>query len=179
VPPRPARAVVRTGDRVRVRVVCDREGFVTVFNIGPTGNPDVLYPAGPPERAPAGAVIDAAAADLCPPAVAERLFAVWSRTMLPLSAGDLRGLVGEPDPVVSRAYRATRDMKVVQSTVRRLRPGRMGEAARCAVGQGPGPDPRAVRPGNDRHGLQRRPTGHRPGRGVRCGTGVAITDRAP
>jgi DNA-directed RNA polymerase specialized sigma24 family protein len=38
VPPSPDRICLRTGDRVRIEVETTSDGFVTVFNIGPTGN---------------------------------------------------------------------------------------------------------------------------------------------
>src|SRR5262249_41951578 len=52
VPPPPARASLRTGDRVRIEVMADRDGFVTVFNVGPTGHLNLLYPEQAPAVAP-------------------------------------------------------------------------------------------------------------------------------
>ena len=44
VPPSPDQVRLRTGDRVRVEVSANRPGFLTVFNVGPTGNLNLLYP---------------------------------------------------------------------------------------------------------------------------------------
>ena len=43
-PGRPTRSAVRTGDQMRVEVVADRAGYLTVFNVGPAGQLNVLYP---------------------------------------------------------------------------------------------------------------------------------------
>jgi serine/threonine protein kinase len=44
VPPSPGQVRLRTGDRVRIGVVADRPGYVTVFNVGPTGILNLLHP---------------------------------------------------------------------------------------------------------------------------------------
>jgi serine/threonine-protein kinase len=44
VPRPPQQAHLRTGDWVRIEVRADRDGFLTVFDVGPTGNLNVLYP---------------------------------------------------------------------------------------------------------------------------------------
>jgi hypothetical protein len=56
--------------------------------------------------------------EMTPPVGRERLFAVWSRQQLQLE--QLAGLAAEG--VVSKPYRATRDMKRVQQSVQRWRP---------------------------------------------------------
>src|SRR5207253_1232586 len=38
VPPPPEQVRLQTGDRVRLEAVADRPGYLTVFNVGPTGN---------------------------------------------------------------------------------------------------------------------------------------------
>ncbi|MCI0463644.1 MAG: serine/threonine-protein kinase [Gemmataceae bacterium] len=122
VPPAPERVSLRTGDRVRIQVAADREGHVTVFNVGPTGNLNLLWP----EQSSGSAVlaahrpVDIADVELTPPAGPERLVAVWSRA--PLSLAELHSLAGQKDREVSRPYLATRDMKRVQESVQRLRP---------------------------------------------------------
>jgi serine/threonine protein kinase len=127
VPPLPARAGLRTGDRVRIEVVADRDGFVTVFNVGPTGHLDLLYPdpateGGTLTPLPANHPLHVCDVALTPPAGIERLFAVWSRTPLPLRLEHLVQLAtGDPGPV-SRTYRATRNMERVQASVQKLRP---------------------------------------------------------
>jgi hypothetical protein len=110
---------------VRIEVVTDRDGFVTVFNVGPTGNLNLLYPDQMPAVAPflpAHRPLSIADVALTPPAGGERLFAVWSRVPLPLSLEELfRMARGENQPV-SSAYRATRNMERVQASVQQLRP---------------------------------------------------------
>ena len=122
VPPPPDQVQFRTGDRVRVEVVADKEGYLTVFNVGPTGNLNLIYPEGDPQIA--GSLIQPNRpvhildVEMTPPAGRERLFAVWSRE--PLRLEQLAGLA-DPGPV-SKSYRATRDMKRVQDSVYRLQP---------------------------------------------------------
>jgi serine/threonine protein kinase len=124
VPPLPARAGLRTGDRVRIEVVADRDGFVTVFNVGPTGQLNLLYPDQGPAVAPplvANRPLYVSDVALTPPAGGERLFAVWSRAPLSLPLVELARMArGDGDPV-SRPYRATRNMERVQASVQQLR----------------------------------------------------------
>ena len=123
VPPVPEQVGLRSGDRVRIEVVADRDGFLTVFNVGPTGHLNLLYPdpaTTADESAPVRAnerlqVLDVA---LTPPAGNERLFAVWSR--MPLSLEKVVELT-RSDAGVSASYRATRDMERMQESVQRLR----------------------------------------------------------
>jgi serine/threonine protein kinase len=123
IPPLPERIGLRTGDRVRVEVIADCDGFVTVFNVGPTGHLNLLHPdpaIGATQSAAVAAnrplhVPDVA---LAPPAGNERLFAVWSRA--PLSLEKAVGLT-KSDAALSPSYRATRDMERVQESVERLR----------------------------------------------------------
>jgi tRNA A-37 threonylcarbamoyl transferase component Bud32 len=127
VPPPPARASLRTGDRVRIEVVADRDGFVTVFNVGPTGHLNLLYPeqaptVAPPPLLPAHRPLHIADVALTPPAGGERLFAVWSRVPLPLPLEELFRLAREEKEPVSPAYRSTRNMERVQASVQQLRP---------------------------------------------------------
>ncbi len=120
VPPKPEYVGVRTGDRVRVEVLTNRDGFVTVFNVGPTGQLNLLHPD-PDASAAVQAnrnlqVLDVA---LTPPAGRERLFAVWSQAPLPLSLADLVHLTQGSVPV-SACYRSTRNMERVQASVQQL-----------------------------------------------------------
>jgi serine/threonine protein kinase len=129
VPPPPDQVRLRTGDRVRIEVRIDRPGFLTVFNIGPAGTLNLLYPDGDPQHASPQRliepnqplhIIDIA---MTPPAGRERLFAVWSRQPLPLRVDQLPSLVdgatpGQPE---SQPYRATRDMNRVRQSVQQLR----------------------------------------------------------
>jgi hypothetical protein len=101
VPAPPPLVSLDTGDRVRLEVVADQPGYLTVFNVGPTGNLHLLYPADPDAPAtcqPADEVLRIYEVELTPPSGQERVVAVWTRRPLPVG-----GLVGEP-------YRATRDM---------------------------------------------------------------------
>jgi serine/threonine protein kinase len=131
VPPPPNQVRLRTGDRVRIEAVSDRHGFITVFNVGPTGNLSLLYPDEPQPggtfTAPivrANQTLQVMDVEMTPPAGRERLFAVWSRQPLPLRLDRLRSLVeskGKRTPT-SRSYVATRDMNRVQQSVEGLPP---------------------------------------------------------
>jgi serine/threonine protein kinase len=125
VPPEPASAEVFTGQRVRIEAEADRPGYLTVFNVGPTGNLNVLYPE------PEGGRIALAGIEagrpvclldivLTPPAGPERVFALWSVRPLVLDAHELQEVAREGQPSVSASYRATRDMKRLQETLRQL-----------------------------------------------------------
>jgi serine/threonine protein kinase len=146
-PPAPERGRLRTGDRVRIEVVADKPGYLTVFNIGPVGDLNLLYPDSDPQPASPPKPIEPYRT-LCiydvamtPPAGRERLVAVWSRQPLPLHPDQLISLVvrsegdsptSRPyiatrereagDPPASRPYIATRDMKRVQQSVQESRP---------------------------------------------------------
>jgi hypothetical protein len=121
VPPAPDRVDVCTGDRVRLEVTADRPGFVTVLNVGPGGNLNLLYPTGP-DAAPvaAGEPLHVVDVELTPPTGRERLFALWSRAPLSLGPEELLGLAEGGQ--VPGPYRATRDMARVQESVQRLAP---------------------------------------------------------
>src|SRR5205807_2594104 len=92
LPDDPDRVVLHTGDLVRVEVVCDREGYLTVFNVGPRGALHLLWPDDLARVAVqlAGVPLQVARVVLTPPAGQERLYAVWSR--VPLSRDRLQGL---------------------------------------------------------------------------------------
>jgi serine/threonine protein kinase len=124
VPRQPDRVQLRTGDRVRIMVAADRDGYLTVFNVGPTGNLNLLHPEGNSSAAPvrAGQALEVVDVERTPPAGAERVFAVWSRVPLPLSLDRLLGLAEGKAEATSRPYRATRDLKRVQQSVGLLRP---------------------------------------------------------
>jgi serine/threonine protein kinase len=121
VPPEPEQVRLRTGDRVRIQVRADRAGYVTVFNVGPTGNLHLLCPEDvtvPPPRLEPGRPLDVLEVEVTPPPGRERLVAAWTREPLP-PARVLR-LTGQGSGDVSRPYRATRDLERVQESVRRL-----------------------------------------------------------
>jgi serine/threonine protein kinase len=125
VPPAPVRVRLRTGDRVRVEVETDRPGFLTVFNVGPTGNLNLLYPAGPGDAEVAqpvlgGKPLHVLDAELTPPSGRERLFALWSRTPLSLRLDELLSVAKGGE--ASGAYRATRDLIRVRRSVLQAAP---------------------------------------------------------
>ncbi|MFI5453923.1 MAG: DUF4384 domain-containing protein [Isosphaerales bacterium] len=131
VPPSPEQVRLQTGDRIRIEAVADRSGYLSVFNVGPTGNLNLLYPdesspgAGlAPPIVPANRPLHVVDVEMTPPAGRERLFAVWTRQTLPMRLDQLHSLVKrrEGDSPASRPYVATRDMKRVQQSVQQLRP---------------------------------------------------------
>jgi serine/threonine protein kinase len=124
VPPRPEQVQVRTGERVRVEAEAEQPGYVTVFNIGPTGNLNLLYPAAGEAVVPveAGRPLHVLDVELTPPAGTERLLGLWAREPLPLTSDELREVAKGGELPVSGPYRATRDMARVRDTVQRLGP---------------------------------------------------------
>lgn len=114
VPDDPDRVTLRTGDRARIEVVCDREGYVTVFNVGPAGTFNLLYPddLARTEKHSGRSPLRVVNVLLTPPAGRERLYAVWSR--VPLSREHLTDL-GRPGVAV-------RDVQRVQEAVEQLQP---------------------------------------------------------
>jgi serine/threonine-protein kinase len=138
VPPDLPSVRLQTGDRVRIEVTADRPGYVTVFNVGPTGNLDLLCPAAPDrpgERVEAGHATAVADAELTPPAGQERVFAVWTARPVALAATDLRAVA--PEGTVSRAYAATRDLQRLSSALARL-PADERAAVVVELDHGPG-----------------------------------------
>ena len=130
VPPSPDQVQLRTRDHVRIEVGCDRPGFLTVFNVGPTGTLNLLYPDGDSQHVNTPSPIEPNRplhiidVEMTPPAGRERLFAVWTRQPLPFRLDQLHSLVERKngDSPASRPYVATRDMKRVQQSVQQLRP---------------------------------------------------------
>jgi hypothetical protein len=123
VPGEPERVGARTGDRLRIEVETDRAGYVTVFNVGPTGNLNRLYPAeAAPAAVAAGQPLHIVDIELTPPAGRERLFALWTQVPLALRLDELRKLAERGEIPVTEPYRATRDMVRVQESVQRLEP---------------------------------------------------------
>jgi serine/threonine protein kinase len=127
VPRPPEQVRLRTGDRVRIEAIADRAGYVTVFNIGPGGNLNLLTPdagslATPPPPVEAHRPLHIPDVELTPPAGHERLIAVWSRRPLALSPEQLRGLADRGASPGSRPYQATRDMRRMGESMRQLPP---------------------------------------------------------
>ncbi|WP_435012019.1 serine/threonine-protein kinase (plasmid) [Tundrisphaera lichenicola] len=125
VPPPPASVTLRTGDRVRIEVVADRPGYATVYNIGPSGNLNLLYPSNlhpGASRTPLQVdrplqILDV---QLAPPTGIERLFAFWTREQLPLRLDEVHALVESGIAPTSASYRGTRDMVRIQEAVRQM-----------------------------------------------------------
>jgi hypothetical protein len=120
VPPEPGKVRLHTGDTIRVEVTVDQPGYVTVFNVGPSGNLNLLYPEEWATLVPVQAnqplhVLDL---QLVPPTGRERLTAVWSRK--PLPASEVRSLVGSTGAAGPPAYRASRDIVRLQQAVQSL-----------------------------------------------------------
>jgi serine/threonine protein kinase len=127
VPRQPERVEAHTGDRLRIEVETDRPGYLTVFNVGPTGNLNLLYPAEPggvarPAEVAADRPLHILDVELSPPAGRERLFALWTREPLPRRLEEMLGLAERGELPASGPYRATRDMVRVQESVRQLGP---------------------------------------------------------
>src|SRR5262249_29262231 len=125
-PTRPEQGRLRTGDVGRVEVRASQPGVVTVFNVGAGGDLNVLYPDDPsaPGLEPslrAGQWLQVVGdVQLVPPTGRERIFAVWTRTPLPVTPEQLRALAGEEPP--GHAYQATRNMAKVKRLVQQLPP---------------------------------------------------------
>jgi hypothetical protein len=94
VPADADRVVLRTGERVRVEVECDRAGHLLVFNVGPRGAVHVLFPEreGEAGRVRERETVPIAQVVMAPPAGRERLYAVWSRPPLAAPAAQLRDM---------------------------------------------------------------------------------------
>jgi hypothetical protein len=114
VPDDPERVTLRTGDRVRIEVSCDHDGYITVLNVGPEGTINLLYPDSrqSAQRVRSQRPLLIADVQMTPPAGTERLYAIWNRT--PLAVAQLSDLV-RPAP-------ALRDMRRVQDKLEELRP---------------------------------------------------------
>ena len=127
VPKAPDQVRLRTGEQVRIEAVADRAGYLTVFNVGPAGHLNLLYPDPQSADSPAPVVahrpLNISDVEMTPPAGRERLFAVWTRQPLSLHLDQLHSLVtpGNENSPASRPYVATRDMKRVQQSVEQLR----------------------------------------------------------
>jgi hypothetical protein len=109
--PAPASARLRTGDRVRVDAVCDRDGYLMVCNIGAAGALHLLCPGSPtdpPAPVKVGRPVCVLYAQLVPPAGHEVVLAVWSRQPLPL-----RDLLGPSTASLGpgRAHATTEDLE--------------------------------------------------------------------
>jgi serine/threonine protein kinase len=128
VPIQPDQVRLRTGERVRVEAFADLPGYLTVFNVGPAGHLNLLYPESLPADSPRLAQADRPTSisdvEMTAPAGKERVLAVWTRQPLALRLDQLQSLVEArgAESAASRPYVATRDMKRVQQAVQQLGP---------------------------------------------------------
>jgi hypothetical protein len=123
VPRQPEQASLRTGDRVRIAVIADQKGYATVFNVGPSGNLNLLYPDEPtstPSPVDVNTPLHVVDVEMTPPSGRERLFAVWTRQPLPLRLDQLVCVAQQTEDAASKPYAATRDMKRVKDSLDRL-----------------------------------------------------------
>jgi tRNA A-37 threonylcarbamoyl transferase component Bud32 len=127
VPRPPEQVVLRSGDRVRVEVLADQAGYVTVFNVGPGGDLNLLYPdeaptAATPPTIQGGVPLHVLDVQMEPPAGRERLFAVWTRRPVALQPQHLQGIAERGAMPASGPYQATRNMVRVKQSVQQLPP---------------------------------------------------------
>jgi len=124
----PEQVTLKTGDRVRVEVLTDQTGYVTVFNVGPSGDLSLLYPEasaapGAPPMVWANQPLNVLDVEMQPPAGRERLFAVWTRRPLPLQPAQLQGIADRGEMPASSPYQATRNMVKMKQSVEAMPPG--------------------------------------------------------
>lgn len=122
VPRTPDQVQIHTGDCVRIEATVDQPGFLVVFNIGPTGNFNLLYP----DELPAHDSLPNVRANhplqvldvmMTPPIGHERVVAIWSRKPLNMSLDAMYGHVQENAIFTSQSYLATRDMKRLRKSI--------------------------------------------------------------
>jgi serine/threonine protein kinase len=124
--PEPRRGPLRTGETLRIEAVADQRGYLSILNVGPTGDLAVIYPreplpAGAPPNLEAHRQLAVGDIELEPPAGRERLLALWSRH--PLAVEQMSALPPEPNEVPPSAeYRATRVLEQVRRSLGRLAP---------------------------------------------------------
>ncbi len=92
------RLLVQTGDRVHIEVQADRTVYLTVYNVGPTGNLGRLFSGQPPAPGAAPTIradqpLQVLDAELKPPVGLEQVVAVWSRWPLPSRLEELHAAV--------------------------------------------------------------------------------------
>ncbi len=127
VPRPPERVRLRTGDAVRVEVTASRAGYVTVFNVGPTGDLNLLFPDEPLAVTAAPTIqanrpLHVLDVVMEPPVGRERLFAVWTSRPLSLALEQLQAVAAKGAIPASGQYRATRNMVRVKQAVEGLLP---------------------------------------------------------
>jgi serine/threonine protein kinase len=127
---------LRTGDQLRIEVAADLAGFVTVLDVGPTGDltllcPDDLTVAESPPTLLPGDLLHAADVKLELPAGREQLVAIWTRQPVALPLADLaREIATRYEEPVSGEYRTSRAIAAVKGVLRQLPPADWGIAIR-------------------------------------------------
>ena len=125
LPPSAELLVVSTGDRLRVEVSASSAGYLTVLNVGPSGDLNYLYPTKPGDAGPpvaVGEVIQVADVTAEPPYGRERIFAVWTRAIWPLEPSEWLSLAEHGRAPVSGPYRATRNLVRARDRIGSLKP---------------------------------------------------------
>jgi serine/threonine-protein kinase len=149
VPRQAGKVNLLTGDAVRVEVQSSSDGFLTLFNVGPTGNLNLLYPDDPPgpESPPdihAGESLHILDLELQPPAGRERLFALWTERPLLLSLERMQSLA---EKAADRSYLSSRDLLRLRQA---LQAGEPGECRVALVELEHGPDGKSREGANER-----------------------------
>ncbi len=113
--PEPApEAAVHTGALVRLEVTADTDGYLTVLNLGSSGDLHVLFPnpAVRDNRLQAGRA-QRLTVKLTPPAGVDRAAVIWTRQPSGLSPADWRERLEAGEAVAAKTRAATRGMDFV------------------------------------------------------------------
>lgn len=117
-PRRPDSVHVTTGDEIKIQVAASVSGYLTVFNIGPGGALNLLFPetmdaagaAVEDSFVSASQAIEIDSIVMTPPAGNERLFAVLAADSQLLDRDTLLALAADTPGNVSKPYLSTRNM---------------------------------------------------------------------
>lgn len=130
ITPKPApRIMLRNKDTIQLKLQVRDDGCLLIFNIGPTGNLDVLYPLTETRiamaRVAGNQTIVSDELDVQPPSGKERIVAIWSFDPLPLDLSSLQSLVDDDGTSdgPSRSYRASRDIRRLRNTLADIHEG--------------------------------------------------------
>ena len=118
LPAQPDKVALNTGDHIRVSVSADQDGFITVFNVGPLGSLNMLFPDEDTDQSilEAKTQLHIVDVEITPPIGRERLIAIWSRKQLSKGA-DVLTVLAPSLRSTSESYRATRNIQLVRSKV--------------------------------------------------------------
>lgn len=114
---------LRTGDTVNLEVTSVDDGHLIIFNIGPTGNLNLLWPEDASKTTDwpeikVGSKLLITGLMMEAPSGRERLVGLWSRTPRPVNLQELPSLLDEDSEGRSRPYRATRDIVRMQQNTK-------------------------------------------------------------